>query len=423
MESNATVQDIDSVTRQAKVSIPSTKLAAEVDTALVKYTKQAKVKGFRPGKAPRQMVEKLYGESIRWDVVSKLVSSELQSVIKQNELQMVGNPKIDITVNEPGKDLEFVADFSIYPTPKISGYDGLKVSVEKDEVTDEQVTKVVDSYRRQKANVKKVEGRDAVQADDVIDISVTFKAKDGTETTPENATIGLGDGRLPKEFDDQVIGLKIGETKDITLAGGESGELVYEVTLNGISERELPEFNDEFVLTLGVDEKTALELKQGIRSKLTEQADGNARERAKANVIDTLIELNEFKVPQPLIDDEIRQMLIRVGAVNAQNTKFEDIPAEPFRDSFGEMAAKRVKGSIILDMVAQAENITPNDEDMKKAFEEVAAEYKVSELEARKMFHGRALLNLAVEVTRHKTHDFLVDKANIDYKPKSEKSE
>lgn len=418
MESSSNVQDIDTVTRKATVSIPSTKLQAEVETAVKKYATKAKIKGFRPGKAPAQMVEKMYGDSIRWDVVSKLISDELQQVVTKNNLQMVGTPKIDITSNEPGKDLEFTADFSIYPTPKIKGYDKVKIAVEKDEVADQQVTDVVNSYRRARANIKPVEGRDTVQADDVIDVSVVFNAKDGAQTPAETATIGLGDGRLPKEFDEQVIGMKVGETREVRLASGQAEEIVYIVTLNKISERELPEFTDEFVVGLGIDEKTVLEVKTNIHKKLVEQAEASAKEKAKQLVVEKLIETNEFVVPQPLIDDEIRQMLIRVGAVNTKNTKFEDIPAEPFRESFGEMASKRVKAVIVLDQVANEEKIVPTEEDMNAAFQQVAEQYKCSLAEAKKMFAGRAMLNLAVEVTRDKTQDFLVGKASIEYTSK-----
>lgn len=418
MENSANVQDIDSVTRKATVSIPSSKLQTEVESAVKKYASQAKIKGFRPGKAPTQMVEKMYGDSIRWDVVSKLISDTLHQVVSSNNLQMVGTPKIDITKNEPGKDLEFTADFSIYPTPTITGYDKVKVTVEKEEVTDQGVTDVVNSYRRARATIKPVQGRDTVAADDVIDVSVVFNAKDGSQTPAETATIGLGDGRLPKEFDEQVIGMKIGETREVKLASGQAEELVYVVTLNGISERELPEFTDDFVATLGIDEKTVLEVRTNIHKKLVEQSEATAKEKAKQLVVEKLIETNEFIVPQPLIDDEIRQMLIRVGAVNAKNTKFEDIPAEPFRESFGEMAAKRVKAVIVLDQIANTEKIVPTEEDMNGAFEQVAQQYQCSVAEARKMFAGRAMLNLAVEVTRDKTQEFLVGKASIEYTSK-----
>ena len=140
-----------------------------------------------------------------------------------------------------------------------------------------------------------------------------------------------------------------------------------------------------------------------------------AKEKAKNVIVEKLIEINPFQVPQALVDDEVRNLLIRVGAVDPKNTKFEDIPVEPFRESFGEMAAKRVKANIVTDMVAQAEKITPNDEDMRNAFQEVAAQYRVSEAEARKMFTGRSLIHLAVEITRSKTQDMLVDKANVTY--------
>ena len=420
-EIESTITTIDEVTRKAVVQVPTNRFSAEFESAMKSYTGKAKIKGFRPGKAPRDMVEKMYGESIKWDVVSKLVSSSLDEVIKKNELQIVGSPKIDITSEDPAAKFEYTADFSIYPTPTITGYAGITVSVEKDEVAADAIEKAFDGYRRSRSTTKDTD-RTEVKAEDVIDISVIFKAKDGQATAPEAATIGLGDGRLPKEFDEQVIGQKIGETRDVKLASGEeggAGEMTYSVTLNKIMERVLPDMTDEFVATLGLEQKTVADLKADLEKKFQEQADAQAKEKAKTVVVEKLIELNPFQIPQPLIDDEIRNLLIRVGAVDSKKTKFEDIPVDPFRESFGEMAAKRVKANIVTDMVAQAEKISPNDEDMKNAFQEVAAQYRTTEAEARKMFTGRSLLHLAVEITRSKTQDYLVDQAKIEYVKKA----
>jgi trigger factor len=413
----AQITTVDEITRKAVVSVPASQIDSEYKAAIKKYSSRAKVNGFRPGKAPVAMIEQMYGDSLRWDAVSKLVSDSLQKVVQKNELQMVGTPKIDITSNKPGSDLEFTADFSIYPTPTITGYDSISIEVEKEELTDDAVNKVIDSIRRSRATVQPTD-RKMVQSDDVIDVSVVFKAKDGSETAAETATIGLGDGRLPKEFDDQVIGMQVGETREVRLASGEEGELNYSVTLNSISERVLPELTDEFVASLNEEAKTVKDLKDRISANLTSQFEAQANEKAKNVVVEKLIELNPFQIPQSMIDDEIRNLLIRVGAVDPNNTKFEDIPADPFRDSFGEMATKRVKANIVLDQVAQKENITPNDEDMKKAFQEIAAQSRITEAEARRRFTGRSMLHLAVEITRSKTQDVLIEKAKISYTPK-----
>lgn len=416
MDMQSTITDIDSVTRKATITIPSDKFSSELAEAVDKYSKQAKVKGFRPGKAPREMVEKMYGDSIRWDVMTKLVSQSLEETVKKHELQMVGSPKIDITKGEAGSDIEFTADFSIYPTPTIAGYEGVEVSVEKEEIVDDQINGVVKSYLKSKATLAPANGRTQVQAEDVIDVSVVYKGGDGGETASEKATIGLGDGQLPKEFDDQVLGMSIGEKRSVTIPNRNGGEsLTYEVELMGIQERQLPDLTDDFVASLGIEEKTVLEMKTSIRKRMEDEAERTANERARNEIVNKLIEKNEFMVPQPLIDDEIRNLLIKVGAVDPKKTKFEDIPVEPFRGSFGEMATKRVKGTIVLDQVASQEKIVPNEDDLSKTFKDLAAMYRTTEAEARKMFTGRSLINLAVEVTRDKTQEFLVNKAKVSY--------
>lgn len=417
MEVHSELTTIDEITRKATVTVPTEKFNAAYENELKKIVSRVKINGFRPGKAPRQMVETLHGESVKWEVISKIVSETLHTVVTSNSLQMVGSPKIDILKNDSNTPIEYTAEFSIYPTPVVSGYKGVAVEVEKDEVDDLAVNKVIDTFRRSKSTPKDT-SRTSVQSDDIIDISVVFKSKDGSETTPEVATIGLGDGRLPKEFDEQVIGMNIGDTKEVKLSSGEEGELIYIVTLNKISQRELPEVTDEFVIGLGLEDKSVKDLLESTRKRLEEQSAAQSKEKAKNLIVEKLVELNPFQLPQPMIDDEIRNLLIRVGAVDPNKTKFEDIPIDPFRESFGEMAAKRVKANIVVDQVATAEKISPNDADMKSAFQEIATQYRVSESEARKMFTGNSLIHLAVEVTRSKTQDFLFDNASISYTSK-----
>lgn len=420
MESSSTITEIDPVTRKARVSIPLEYLSKELQQAIAKHSRNARVKGFRPGKAPVQMVEKMYGDSLRWDVISKAINSSLTEAVKKNELQIVGSPKIDILCSDPDKDLEFEAAFSIYPTPTVTQYKGIKVAVEKQEVTDKEVEETITSIRRNKADIQPAKERNIVQADDVLDVSVRFKAKDGTFSPPEQASLGLGDGRLPKEFDEQVIGMKIGETKEVTIPGSADGEeMVYEVTLQGISERVLAELTDDFVANLGGEMKTVEELRKDIRSRLEQQAQDKAESQAEDKILDTLVEQNDFMVPQPLVDDEIRNILIRLGAVDTRKTKFDEIPVEPFRGSFESIATKHVKVAIALDQVASAEKINPDENDLKNAFQEIAQDMKCSEAEARKMYSGQALISLAVQINRRKTKQYLRAQSEVAYTPAS----
>ncbi|NDC38946.1 MAG: hypothetical protein EBZ48_12995, partial [Proteobacteria bacterium] len=167
MESTSTITDVDAVTKKIVVTVPAEAVTQELNSALTRVVKTVRIKGFREGKAPKQLVERMYGERIKAEVHNDLVSKGIREAAKQHDISIVGAPQVNVATVEAGKPFEFSADVSVYPKPEIKGYESFDVTVPKREVTDDEVTQVVEYLRKTRATTTPVEGRTSLQKGDV----------------------------------------------------------------------------------------------------------------------------------------------------------------------------------------------------------------------------------------------------------------
>jgi len=424
MEVKSVVQDIDQVTKQIKVSIPAETVSKEVTLAINDLAARASLKGFRPGKAPRAMVEKLHGPRVRLEVANRLISSSLSKLVKDHSIDMIGAPEIDVASFEPGKEIEYTAQVSIFPRPDIVGYDSIKVSVPKGEIGDTDVQQVIDRILQSKATTKKLDFRNTAQTGDVVDASLLVELEGETPSRPEPLVVALGEGKVPAELENGIIGMEIGQSKEIVtvveadhpntqIAGKKT---TYKVTLNGLSERVLPELNDEFVKGLNFGPQTVLELRMETRKQLEEQSEQEVKEKTSQAILDVLLEKNEFPVPMVLVDDEIRSLLMRNGVIDPNRPDVEKLSMEPFRERLGEMAKKRVRTAVLVDAIGKKENLKASDEDIKAAMQDIADKNGLPVEEVQKFFlKSDQNVGFMVEIGRNKVLDFLKSKADVTF--------
>lgn len=419
------VEHIDDVTKRATVKIAAATFATEYGKAVVDLSKKANIKGFRAGKAPQQMIEKLHGERLRWEVTNRLVSESLEKVIKDLGGDVVGQPEVDLGSVEPGKDIEFSAKIYLFPKPEIQGYQGVKVSVPKRQVTDADVEQGLQELRQSKATHKKIEGRTKAAADDVVDTSLQLIIP-GQEPTPaEPLVIGLGEKRLLPELEAGIVGMEIGQTKEIPTvipadhanADLRGKEVKYVVTLNSISEKVLPEADDEFAKSLGFKEmQTLLEVKLDIRKRMEQGAEKEASELVREAVLEQLAASNSFTVPEVLVDDEIRNLVVRKGLVDPKTVKESSFPVDEWRADFREAALKRVRISIIVDQIALKEKLNSTSEDIDGYLTGISNSLEVPLETTKKFFLSRdRALSTFLEVTRNKVLEFLEKNAVVEY--------
>lgn len=431
MDFKSSVADLDPVTKEFTVSIPAERVSRESESALSGYAARTKIKGFRPGKAPRDLVEKLHGAEIRLEVANRLISSSLNDLIKEHKLDVVGNPDVNISTFEPGKEIEYKAKVSLFPNPEIKGYDKFRVKVVKRETTDSDIDAVIDDMRKSRATPQKLAFRNKAQNGDVIDAMLSVAVEGEEASRPEPLAIVLGEKTLPADVEEQIVGMEVGEAKSIesTIPENHPHQQIrgkkanFKVTLNSLSERVLPELNDAFVETLNMGVKTVLELRMKIRGQMEEFHAAEAKKDIQAAVLDELLKTNEFVVPQTLVDDEIRSMLMRNGVLDPKQIDVSQLPMDSFREKLGDIAIKRVRSAIIVDQIAKNDDLKASDQDIEKALEEIAQQNGVSTDDVRKFFLSKERgLGFLLEITRNKVLDLLVGRSEVEYTDAAEAS-
>ncbi|MCB9030508.1 MAG: trigger factor, partial [Deltaproteobacteria bacterium] len=292
MNYESSVDNTDNLTTTLSVTIPNAEIEERFKKELSAVSKKIKIKGFRPGKAPIDMIKKMHGPQVRGDVVQKLISTSLGELIKEHKINYVGNPELDIKKNEEGHDLEFKANFAIYPEPEIKDYKGIKVKGPKLEVADQDVDKVVRRIQSSNAEHKKIEDRKKPKAGEVAEYTV-FGFIEGQDKNKPNdlkpVKACLGQDELPPELDQALSEMEVGETKTIEVPSvaqhtADDAGVKYEVTLEAIYEQILPELTDAFVKTVDAECATALELKIKIREMLEKEREQNRNQKVEGEI-------------------------------------------------------------------------------------------------------------------------------------------
>lgn len=430
MDVKTSLESVDEVTKQLTVSIPADEVAREVDEEIGKLSKNAQLKGFRPGKAPKNVVKKKHGGRVHSEVAYRMISATLRDAVQNHELDMVGEPEIDIISVEPGASVEYKANIFLFPTPEISHYEAFEVEVPRGEVEDKDVDEHIDQLRDSKATPQKLEFRTKAEKGDIVDASIEVIVEGSDESRPEPVVIELGSGRLPAELEDGIVGMEIGEMKEIGEALPDDKEdnasgRKYKVLLSGLSEKVLPELNDEFAKNAGIEGvETVLELRLKVREQIAEKVEEETRSETHAAILKQLVERNEFVVPQIMVDNEIRHMLVQAGLLNPQQTDPARISVESFRQHFNENALSRVRTAIAVDRVAEQENLAVSDDELETAMNDLADKSGMPLEDIKKHFADESqALNFRLDQTRNKVLEFLQSRAKINYTEKVAEAE
>ncbi len=431
MEHKAEVTDVDEVTKKINVTVPASAVDEYLENEFAEVAKTVSLKGFRKGKAPRKMIEQLYGARIRMEVSRRLVGESLQQVITENEIHSVGEPELDFEQPVAGKDFVYTANVFLFPSPEISGYEGLDVEIESSGVTDEDVDKSLQSILESRAKFEKITDRDVAKEGDVIDAMLTVSAEGEEPGQPEPLVVGLGEGKLPEELEKGIVGMKIGETKliEATIPEDHKNEELrgkktnYNVELKAISEKVLPELTDalaaELAPALGADKDigTVLELKIKLRENLEREKEDEELADTQARILEALLEKNDFAVPQSLVDNEIRNILVRYGLIDPKKMDVSQVPVDAFRENLEPEAKKRVQTSVLVDRIAEQEKLIASEEDIKNAIEEIAQKNNLPVDEVKQFFSDRnRAMSFTVEQTRNKVLEFLLSKTKVNKK-------
>ncbi len=367
------VEDISPVKKKIRIEVSPDAVTAEMNKAIADIAKKAKIPGFRPGKAPKAIVEKHYAEEVRSDVVNRLITDSYFRAVHEQKISPVDMPEIgDVSMNR-GEPLSFSATVEVRPDIRIGTYGGVEVKEQNLTVTDEEVAQTIDRLREMYAQLEVVEGR-PVQKEDTLVIDFQGfhegKAIDGAKASDYMLT--LGKGSLIPGFEDQLEGMSKGETREIkvTFPGDYSNaelagkDAQFTVTLQEIKRAVVPELNDEFAKDIG-DHKSVEDLRARIKEDIEVRKRNEQASAQREELLSKLIEAHSFDVPPGMVERELQSMFRQHATRLArQGADVKSLDAAAFRDQHRALAEGRVKGVLILDAVAERENVAVGDEEL-----------------------------------------------------------
>lgn len=431
------VNETSEVARRLEIEIPRELFDSQYDRELSKIVGRVSIKGFRPGKAPKEMVQKMYGSSIRGEVISDLINNAYQRAVSENSLKVVGQPniKLDGLIEETTKTTPIMvtADVEIFPEPELKNYFGVACDAEVEEFSEARLEKSIQQFLRMFAKEEPVTDRKVSQKDDVVEVTISSTI-DGADapmySMKPKGTLELDEERYIPEVIKGLIGLEVGGKRTVTSTVPEEANaevagktITHELELHAISTRIVPELNDEFVKENKFGE-TVQDLRERFTKELTtevEQRNRFAKERA---VLDAVSEKNKFMIPQAMIDEEIRQMLFEMRALNPRDEKSFQVPMDDFRKEFGEGAEKRLRRALVIRRIADQEDVKFTDEDLENWIKAEAEKSEISIEEAKKQVQfDKSREQMKRDLRLQNVLDSLIEKANIKETIKAEEDD
>ena len=421
MSPTETIQK-DGVKREISVEIPAEEVTRETEAIVQKYQKVARLPGFRAGHVPPSIIRQRFKEDLKSDVVEALVPRYFRKEAEKQGLVPVSQPRVtDLHIHE-GEPLRFKASFEIMPEIKVEGYKELRAEHPAIEVKDEEVEEALNSVREQHATYTSVEGR-PLQDGDFAQASMDGRPKQAEDKTQpvhmDEVLIEIGGKNTVPEFSEHLRGANAGEKREFEVKYPEDSTdkrlagktLVYTVNVQAIKQKNLPELNDEFAKELG--EFTSLDqVRKQIRENMQAERKHDAEREAKDKLVNELVKRNEFEVPESLVDRQIDLRLERgLRALAAQGMKMEDMKKMDLprlRAGQRDQAVQDVKSSLLLDRIAELENIDVGEDELNHEIEALAQQTKqTSEAVRARLTQDGGLDRIRNRIRSEKTLEFL----------------
>jgi trigger factor len=415
------IANVSDVERRVTVELDADQVANSIDKAYKNLQKKARLPGFRPGKAPLSILQKHFKAQVEEEVISELVQKSFPEVMEQQDLTPVSRPKVENGVLEKGKTFSYTVAIEVKPTIDIKDFTGLKIERPQPEASDEDINEELERSRASYADMQERSDR-ATQAGDHI----TFDLEGFIGEEPymggkkTDYFLELGKDMLLPGFDENMIGLNPGDTKEFSLEiAADYGDaqvagktIAFKVDLKTIKEKVLPELTDDFAKDVGEYENLE-QLKDAARTSINQRKRQESETRVRDQIFDALIEKNPFTVPQGMVEMQAQNMLQEVQRMFQQQgmdiSEMGQSQAQMLAN-YKEPAEKRVRSGLLLEAVAKKENIKAEDDDYEKQYEELAGTYN------EKVETIKANINkdqIESQIMERKTIDFILSSAEI----------
>ena len=409
------------------IEVPAEELEKALETAYQKNKNKIRVPGFRKGKVPRNMIEKMYGPAIFYeDAANELIPDAYEKALDECEEEIVSAPKIDVTQIEKGKDFIFTAEVAVKPEVTLGKYKGIKVDEADLAVTEEEINAQIEKERENSARTISVEDRPVKDGDiTTLDFEgfvdgVAFEGGKGTDYP-----LTIGSGSFIPGFEEQLIGAELNKEVEVNVTFPEDYHAkdlagkpaTFKCKIKDIKEKELPELDDEFASEVSAFD-TMAEYKEDVKKSLEMKKADAAKIAKEEAVIDAVIEDAKMDIPDAMVETEQRQIIeefsqrMRMqGLTMEQYMQFTGMTPQALMEQTKPQALKRIQSRLVLEAVAKAEDLKASEEDYAAEIKDMSEKYQMEEDKIKEMLDEKGKKQVEEDLAIRKAVDFLVDNA------------
>ena len=421
------VEKLEKSMAKLTITVEAAKFDAAVDSAYQKNKGKIALPGFRKGKAPRAMIEKMYGTGVFFeDAANELIPEAYETAAKESELEIVAQPEIEVTQMDKGTDFIFTATVAIKPEVTLGDYKGIEVEKKEAEVSEEEITAEIDKAREANSRLITIEDRATEDGDTVIiDFDGYVDGKQFEGGYAEDYTLVLGSHSFIDNFEDQLVGKNLGEDVEVNVTFPEEYHVdelkgkpaLFKVKIKEIQKKELPELDDDFAQDVS-DFDTLDEYKADVEKKILENKENQIKREQEDQIIEKIIENAQMEIPQQMIAAQTRQMtqefaqrLQSQGLSLEQYMQFTGLTPQKMMEDLEPQALKRIQSRLVLEAVVAAENIEASDEEIDKELENMAFMYQMEVDKLKELIGDDEKKQIGMDLAVQKAVEFVVKEA------------
>lgn len=425
IEMSVQVEKLEKSMAKLTIEVPAKELDLALDKAYKKSRNKIAMPGFRKGKAPRAMIEKMYGAEIFFeDAANILVPDAYEDAAKESGLEIVSQPEIAVEQIEKGQPFIFTATIAVKPEVTLGEYKGIEVEGKKAEVTDEEIEEEINKVRENNSRMITIEDRAVEDGDTVtIDFDGYVDGEQFEGGMAEDYSLVIGSHTFIDNFEEQLIGKNIGDDVEVNVTFPDqyqaeelrNKEALFKVKINGIKMKELPDADDEFAQEVS-DFDTLDEYKEDLKKKLLENKEAALKREKEEEVVGAIIENAQMDIPDPMVDAQTQQMtqefaqrLQSQGLSLEQYMQLTGMTPQKMLEELKPQALKRIQSRLVLEAVVAAENIEASEEDFDKEIENMAGMYNMEADKLRDLVGEDEKEQIRMDIAVQKAVDFVVE--------------
>lgn len=421
------VENLEKNMAKLTIEVSAEEFEKAIEKAYQKNKGKMSVPGFRKGKVPRKMIEKMYGTSVFYeDAANEIIPEAYANEVENCDLEIASQPSIDVVQIESGKPFIFTAEVATKPDVELGQYKGVEVEKKAAEVTDEEVDKALEDEREKQSRMVPVEGR-AVADGDMVTIDfegfVDGEAFEGGKGTDYPLTIGSHS--FIDTFEEQLVGKNVGEEVTVNVTFPEqyqAAELqgkpaMFKVNIKEIKQKELPELDDDFAQDVS-DFDTLAEYKEDLKKKVLEKKEEEVKAQFEEDVVEKVVADAKMEIPAPMVDMQVRQMadnfarrMSSQGLTMEQYMQFTGMTEDKLVEQMRPQALKTIQSRLVLEAIVKAENIEVTEDEFKAELEKMASMYQMEVEKLDELISGKEKESMKLDIAVQKAVDFIVEQA------------